>query len=128
MINKRSGKNVFALIRIVLCIVLCVMFALMSIGSIGKVDLCLYHSMTGRLCPGCGGTRAMISIMHLDFKSAFNYNPVLTLFFFPAFFLLVIDDAACLINRLCRGSEKESFVEYIIYGSFIDKGNEAKTR
>ena len=35
---------------------------------------CLFHELTGYLCPGCGITRCFISILHGDFVKAFNYN------------------------------------------------------
>lgn len=38
---------------------------------------CLFHEITGLLCPGCGITRMIVSISHLDFVSAFYYNPVI---------------------------------------------------
>lgn len=38
---------------------------------------CLFHEITGLLCPGCGITRMILAILHLDFKSAFQYNQVI---------------------------------------------------
>ena len=35
---------------------------------------CVFHEVTGYLCPGCGITRCFISIFHGDFIKAFNYN------------------------------------------------------
>jgi len=35
---------------------------------------CVFNEMTGLLCSGCGVTRMCISIIRLDFYSAFNYN------------------------------------------------------
>lgn len=41
---------------------------------------CLFHKFTGLLCPGCGITRMILAILHLDFKSAFRYNQVVFIF------------------------------------------------
>lgn len=41
---------------------------------------CLFHKFTGLLCPGCGITRMILAILHLDFKSAFQYNQVVFIF------------------------------------------------
>lgn len=41
---------------------------------------CLFHKFTGLLCPGCGITRMILSILRLDFKSAFQYNQVIFIF------------------------------------------------
>ena len=38
---------------------------------------CLFHKITGLLCPGCGITRMILAIMRLDFKSAYQYNQVI---------------------------------------------------
>ena len=37
---------------------------------------CLFYKITSFKCPGCGITRMLFSILKLDFKSAFFYNPV----------------------------------------------------
>lgn len=42
---------------------------------------CLFRKFTGFLCPGCGNTRAAISLLKLDFSSAFSYNPLFLLEF-----------------------------------------------
>jgi hypothetical protein len=38
---------------------------------------CLFHKLTGFKCPGCGTQRAIHSILHLEIKQAFRYNPAL---------------------------------------------------
>lgn len=38
---------------------------------------CLFHKLTGLYCPGCGVTRMCLSMMRLDFNSAFYNNPAL---------------------------------------------------
>lgn len=35
---------------------------------------CLFHSVTGLFCPGCGLTRAAHALVHLDFARAFEMN------------------------------------------------------
>ena len=35
---------------------------------------CIFNSLTGLRCPGCGVTRMCMSILRLDFASAFHYN------------------------------------------------------
>ena len=36
--------------------------------------LCLFHLLTGRDCWGCGMTRALVSLMYLDFGAAWKFN------------------------------------------------------
>ncbi len=40
---------------------------------------CPSQSLTGIDCPGCGSTRAMYHLLHLDIASAFARNPLLVL-------------------------------------------------
>ncbi len=40
---------------------------------------CVFHAITKLECPGCGVTRMLISVVKLDFVSAFWYNPFLFL-------------------------------------------------
>jgi hypothetical protein len=37
---------------------------------------CFFKFLFGIPCPGCGITRACIALLHLDFASAFQYNPM----------------------------------------------------
>ena len=40
---------------------------------------CIFKSITGLSCPGCGAQRATHELLHLNFKSAFAYNALLVL-------------------------------------------------
>lgn len=40
---------------------------------------CVFHQLTGFYCSGCGASRALRSVLHLDFYQAFRYNAVFTL-------------------------------------------------
>ena len=51
-----------------------------------EIPNCPVKLLTGYPCPGCGMTRAGFSIFKLDFKSAFEYNPLI--FVLP--FILII--------------------------------------
>lgn len=39
-------------------------------------SLCAFYNITGVYCPSCGMTRAYVSLLHLDIRQAFYYNPV----------------------------------------------------
>ncbi|RJP73032.1 MAG: DUF2752 domain-containing protein [Ignavibacteriales bacterium] len=47
---------------------------------------CPFHSVTGLYCPGCGGLRAVDSLLKFDFTNALRYNP-LVVAFIPLFLL-----------------------------------------
>ncbi len=37
-------------------------------------SICLFKRLLGVECPGCGMTRAIVSMMYLDFEAAWGYN------------------------------------------------------
>ena len=41
---------------------------------------CPFHKVTGLLCPGCGITRCLFSILQLHFTEAFHYNPLVFIY------------------------------------------------
>lgn len=41
--------------------------------------ICLFHALTGWQCPGCGGTRALYQLLHLNVGQALHYNALVTL-------------------------------------------------
>lgn len=71
---------------------------------------CLFHEFTGLLCPGCGITRMILSILHLDFKSAFQYNQVIFIFS-PIILYFII---RLYISWLKSESYKLSLIENIV--------------
>jgi hypothetical protein len=42
---------------------------------------CPIYLTTHRLCPGCGSTRALHALLHLDIQGALQYNALFTLLF-----------------------------------------------
>lgn len=37
---------------------------------------CIFRQYLGFVCPGCGMTRAILSVLRLDFVAAFRYHPM----------------------------------------------------
>lgn len=61
---------------------------------------CPWNSMFGYDCGGCGTTRMMFSLLHLDFYQAFRYNPFM-------FILLIIIIIYMLYVVICLLRKKE---------------------
>lgn len=45
------------------------------INSDNLSNICLIKRVTGKECWNCGMTRAFLSTLHLDLKTAYQYNP-----------------------------------------------------
>ncbi len=68
--RKRAGKVLMFHGIIILAILLYLFF--LDYFSIG----CPIRFLTGVPCPTCGVTRALLSLLHLDFAGYFRYNPM----------------------------------------------------
>lgn len=86
-------------------------------GLMGILFLCLFYQCPFRLffhieCPGCGMTRALFSLMKLDFKQAFQYHSL-----FP----LVILCGGYYVFReyVYIGRKREQFASVVIAVLFI---------
>ncbi|MBN1444997.1 MAG: DUF2752 domain-containing protein [Candidatus Omnitrophica bacterium] len=47
----------------------------------GFPSICLYKNIFGKDCPGCGMTRAVLSLLHLHFAEAFAFNRMIVIVF-----------------------------------------------
>ncbi|GLC82568.1 DUF2752 domain-containing protein [Lacrimispora brassicae] len=54
---------------------------------------CLFHSLTGLYCPGCGGTRAIRSLLRGDLRMSFQYHPLVLYAVFVFFLELILRTA-----------------------------------
>ena len=52
----------------------------------GMPSLCAFHHFTGLPCPGCGLTRAWVSMAHGHFAEAFIWHPLGPILFTSALF------------------------------------------
>lgn len=62
---------------------------------------CVFNKLTGLYCSGCGMTRAVLSLVNLDFYQAFRYN-IFSIIFLPiiSIYLFVwIFDKKNIINK-----------------------------
>jgi len=50
----------------------------------GFYPVCPIHALTGTLCPGCGGTRALHALLHGRVSVALHFNSLITIAALPA--------------------------------------------
>jgi hypothetical protein len=61
----------------------------------GFYPVCLFHSLTGLNCPGCGSTRALYALLHGDFRLALKDNALFVL----TFAALILSGVRCLWQK-----------------------------
>lgn len=75
---------------------LAVLFFLLDPAKHEIFPRCIFNSITGYYCPGCGSQRAIHSLLHLDFAGVVSYN----FLFIPAFLLIFYHYLHPVFNRL----------------------------
>lgn len=84
-----------------------------SITGIGLI--CPLNFITGLLCPCCGISRMLISLLKLDFEAAFYYNAAL-LIFMPLWITLC---AIYFYDYIKTGNKKaKKWTTIVLYSSF----------
>ena len=84
------------LISLLLLILITVWYFL-SVKEIISIP-CLFHKITGLHCPGCGMSRAIISLMHLNVYQAIRYN-ALVIILVPGLIIYLIFKIKSYINN-----------------------------
>lgn len=59
---------------------------------------CVYKSLLGTECLGCGMTRAMLSVLKLNFKEAFAFHPMF--WSVPILYVYIIKDGRLFKNKI----------------------------
>lgn len=72
--------------RMKICAMIFLIYLVLSLLHIG----CPIKALTGISCPGCGMTRAVISVINMNFGDAYYYHPLF--FIAPIMFLLFLFD------------------------------------
>lgn len=67
---------------------------------------CVFHKITGLYCPGCGITRCLNALLHLEFYQAFRYNALVVILLpFIIFYVILL-----LYNKVKKRSDN-NFVQ-----------------
>ena len=60
---------------------------------------CLFHLVTGAYCPGCGGTRALLALLHGRLADSIRLNPLVL-------YMAVSIPSFLLYRFYCAGKKK----------------------
>lgn len=82
--------------------------------SSGLYPRCLFKTLTGLSCPGCGSQRAIHSLLHGDFRAAFGYNALFIIEIPLLAILAVVNHAGSRLPRLQRFLNARSFILFIL--------------
>ena len=77
-----------------------------------KMPDCVFESVTGLYCPGCGGTRAVIALFRGQFIKSFVYHPAVPYVFivYTVFMIKMF-----LLKHFGTGKEKDGRILIFIY-------------
>ena len=100
--------------KIVFFILLVAVFAVAfgGLGWLSDFDGCVFKSVTGLYCPGCGGTRACLSLLHFQFLKSICYHPAVLYF---TLVYLVFMGKMFLLKHFHIGTEKEGRLPVFIF-------------
>jgi len=72
-----SKRTLIAALGAAALLVVALVFYCFDPAQGGFYPPCMFHSLTGLNCPGCGGLRALHHLTHGEIGAAFHSNPLL---------------------------------------------------
>ena len=89
-------KKILNIILLLLIVGVAVVFFVLDPNKHEIFPKCMFHSLTGAYCPGCGSQRALHSLLHFDIAGVISYN----FLFLPATLLIVYHYAHSILNKV----------------------------
>ena len=83
---------------------------------------CIFHLVTGLKCPGCGVTRMCVALMHLDFKSAYEYNQMIFILSPVLLFIFLTCVVGYIRNGCWETNRTQNVVLYVCIALLIGFG------
>lgn len=83
-----KNQKIFSAVAIVFTTATVFIYKNYNPSTINLFPKCAFKTLTGYSCPGCGGQRALHSLLNGEIKQAFFYNPILFVAV-PYLFLLI---------------------------------------
>lgn len=105
--------------RLLRLIVICAAFLVggcayaIFVRATGLAIPCLFYTLTGLKCPGCGVTRMALCLLRLDFAGAWRQNPAI-LCLLPVGAAVAADIAVCYVQNGVRLPHK--WANFAIWG------------
>lgn len=104
--------------RVFLYVCLFLFFYFLSLNTESLGLMCPFNEFLGIECPGCGTTRAFLSILRFDFETALHWNPLFVLFIFPVSVVSFVQDTICMFISVFTGVKRYSFIDFVFYTIF----------
>ena len=71
-------KRIIGVSAAAICAAAGLLYIFFTKNGAGAGIPCTLHFFTGYYCPGCGASRALRALLHLDFYQALRYNALFT--------------------------------------------------
>ena len=79
MLYQLANRGIAVLVLWLMLPIVGVVLFFLEPGKSPLLPGCLFRTLTGFTCPGCGTTRALHQLVHGNLSSAFQFNPLLIL-------------------------------------------------
>ena len=72
-------KRIIIVSAVAVCAAAALLYVFFTKNGAGAGIPCTWLALTGYYCPGCGSSRALRAMLHLDFYQALRYNALFTI-------------------------------------------------
>ena len=88
MNSVKKQRKMLIGIQIFIFLFIMWLYIVLNTDMIKLIPVCIFYDKFGFLCPACGGTRFMISLLNFDLIKAFYIHPI---FFLSAMYLAILN-------------------------------------
>ncbi len=102
---------------IVILGVVCFFLGVCLLRMLGMTG-CSFYELTHLYCPGCGGTRALESLLRLDILASLKYNAIL----FPGILLFIYYDIRSFVAVYLEDDKyflENKYIPILVYTIFV---------
>lgn len=88
MNSVEKQRKMLIVIQIYIFLFIVGLYIILNTNIINLIPECMFYKKIGLLCPACGGTRFMISLLKFDLIKAFYIHPI---FFILTMYLIMLN-------------------------------------